>query len=234
MTKRQKEQRNVLSDKRKKYNLSDAISLLQKCPKANFDESIDVSLVLGVDPKKSDQQVRGLVSLPHGTGKKVRVLVFAKGDKVQEAKSAGADYVGSDDLLEKIKGGWTDFDAVITTPDMMREVGKLGKILGPRGLMPTPKAGTVTNQVGKVTQEIKAGQIAFKVDKQGVLNNSVGKVSFPLDHLEENIRSYLRNVSKAKPQTAKGVYFKSLSLSSTMGPGLFIDMNTEINSLPLS
>ncbi len=228
-TKKAKELAHLLPEK-KKYTLEDALSLLQQCPKAKFDESVDLSLVLGVDPKKSDQQVRGVVSLPHGTGKVVRILVFAQGDKAKEAEEAGADFVGSDELVTKIQGGWTDFDAVITTPDMMRHVGKLGKILGPRGLMPTPKAGTVTTNVGKAVSEIKAGQIAFKVDKQGVLNNSVGKVSFSAANLQENILFYLSSVMKAKPATAKGTYLKNLAISSTMGPGFLID----INSLSLS
>lgn len=228
-TKKTKEIEKILEEKQK-YKLADAIALLQKCPTAKFDESVDLSLVLGVDPKKSDQQVRGVVSLPHGTGKKVRVLVFAQGDKAEEAKKAGAEFVGSDEFVEKVKGGWTDFEAVITTPDMMRHVGKLGKILGPRGLMPTPKSGTVTQNVGKAVQDIKAGQIAFKVDKQGVLNNGVGKVSFSQKQLEENIEFYVNSAVKAKPQTAKGVYLKNLVVSSTMGPGFTID----INSLSLS
>ncbi|MEL7432206.1 MAG: 50S ribosomal protein L1 [Chlamydiota bacterium] len=229
-TKKQTQTEKILSEKKEQYTLKDAIGLLQECPKASFDESVDLSVVLGVDPKKSDQQVRGIVSLPHGTGKKVRIVVFAKADKAEEAKQSGADYVGADELLEKVRSGWTDFDAVVTTPDLMREVGKLGKILGPRGLMPTPKAGTVTQNVGKAVKEIKAGQISFKVDKQGVLNNSVGKISFSLENLEENIDFYMSSVMKVKPATAKGVYVKRLVLSSTMGPGLPID----INSLSLS
>lgn len=229
-TKKQTQTEKILSEKKEQYTLKDAIGLLQECPKASFDESVDLSVALGVDPKKSDQQVRGIVSLPHGTGKKVRIVVFAKADKAEEAKQSGADYVGADELLEKVRSGWTDFDAVVTTPDLMREVGKLGKILGPRGLMPTPKAGTVTQNVGKAVKEIKAGQISFKVDKQGVLNNSVGKISFSLENLEENIDFYMSSVMKVKPATAKGVYVKRLVLSSTMGPGLPID----INSLSLS
>ena len=223
-TKRQKKLAQLAIQK-SKYSLEEAIALLKKAPQAKFDESVDISLVLGVDPKKSDQQVRGIVSLPHGTGKKMRVLVFAKGEKVQEATAAGAEYVGSEELAEKVKSGWTDFDAVITTPDMMREVGKLGKILGPRGLMPTPKAGTVTQNVGQAVKDVKAGQIAFKVDKQAVLNNGVGKLSFSESQLLENLLFYLKSALSAKPATAKGVYFKRLAISSTMGPGILIDEN---------
>src|SRR5579872_110173 len=159
------------------YKLDEAIEILKKCPAVKFDQSVEISLKTGVDTRKSDQQVRGTVSLPNGTGKKVRVIVFAKGDKVKEALDAGADYAGTDELLEKVKAGWTDFDAVVSTPDMMREVGKLGKVLGPRGLMPTPKGGTVTADVGKAVTEVKAGKIEFKIDKSGVINNSVGKLS---------------------------------------------------------
>ncbi len=213
-------------DVMKSYTLEEALVVLQECPKAKFDESIELSLKIGIDPKKSDQQVRGTVALPRGTGKTIRVAVIAKGDKVQEAKAAGADEVGSEDLVERIKGGWTDFDALITTPDMMREVGKLGKVLGPRGLMPTPKAGTVTTDVGKAVLELKAGKVEFKVDKSAVINNMVGKVSFERHALLENIQAFLGAVQRAKPSTAKGHYLKSMFLSSTMGPGLRIDMSS--------
>jgi large subunit ribosomal protein L1 len=180
----------------------------------------------GVDPRKSDQQVRGSVSLPNGTGKQVVLIVFARGDKVKEALAAGADFAGNDDLFEKIKGGWLEFSAVVATPDMMRDVGKLGKVLGPRGLMPTPKAGTVTTDVAKAVAEIKAGKIEFKTDKSGVINTLVGKLSFSAEKLLENIRALLTAIQRAKPATAKGNYFKSLALSSTMGPGLKINIHS--------
>lgn len=178
---------------------------------------------LGVDPRRSDQGVRGTVSLPNGTGKSLKILVFAKGDKIKEALDAGADFAGHDELFEKVNGGWTDFDAVIATPEMMREVGKLGKVLGPRGLMPTPKAGTVTTDIAKAVRELKGGKIEFKLDRHGVINNAVGKISFDPDKLLENLLTYFQAVLKAKPPTAKGHYIKSLVLSSTMGPGLKLD-----------
>lgn len=210
-------------DRSKLYNLRDAIAILKKCPPVKFDQSVDISLKMGVDPRKSDQSIRSTVSLPNGTGKQVRILVFAKGDKVQEALNAGASYAGNEDLLEKVGAGWTDFDAVIATPEMMREVGKLGKVLGPRGLMPTPKAGTVTTDITKAVQELQGGKIEFKLDKHGSINSAIGKLSFAEDKLEENIRSYINAVIKAKPATARGQYIRSLALSSTMGPGLKID-----------
>jgi large subunit ribosomal protein L1 len=213
-------------DTTKQYTLDEALHLLQQCPKVKFDESVEISIKMGVDPKKSDQQVRGTVGLPNGTGKSLRVVVIAKGEKMQEAKQAGADEVGHEDLIERIKGGWTDFDALVATPDMMREVGKLGKVLGPRGLMPTPKAGTVTTDVAKAVQELKAGKVEFKVDKSGVINNMLGKVSFDKSSLLENITTFLTAVQRAKPSTAKGQYLKSMFLSTTMGPGLRIDMST--------
>jgi len=215
-----------LTEGKSTFNLGGAIETILKCPEVKFDESIDVSLHLGVDPKKSDQQVRGTVSLPHGTGKKMTVVVLAKGDKITEAKEAGADYAGADELVEKIKGGWTDFNAIIATPDMMREVGKLGKILGPRRLMPTPKAGTVTTDVSSAVKDVKAGKIEFKVDKNGVVNNSIGKRSFAKEKLVDNVQTYLNAIMKAKPSTSKGVYFKNLVLSSTMGPGMKIDVHS--------
>lgn len=208
------------------HTVSEALQLLKECSKVKFDESIDISFKTGVDTKKSDQQIRGTVSLPHGTGKEVKVVVFAKGDKVQEALDAGADYAGSDELLEKVKGGWTEFNAVIATPEMMREVGKLGKVLGPRGLMPTPKAGTVTNDVLTAVKEVKAGKIEFKVDKSGVINNMVGKLSHEPSQLAENIATLAKAIQRAKPATAKGVYIYSVVLTSTMGPGLKLDANT--------
>lgn len=209
----------------KTYSLQEAVELLKKCPPVKFNQTVEVSVKLGVDPRRSDQNVRGTVSLPNGTGKQLRVLVFARGDKVKEALDAGAEYAGHEELIEKINGGWTDFDAVVATPDMMRDVGKLGKVLGPRGLMPTPKAGTVTTDIGKAIQELKGGKIEFKVDKHGVLNNGVGKLTFSDEMLLQNIRSYLTAVQRAKPASAKGVYMKSIVLSSTMGPGLKISLN---------
>lgn len=215
-----------LVDQNKVYSLKEAITLLKKCPKPKFDESVDISLKTGVDPKKSDQQVRGTVSLPHGTGKKIRVVVISKGEHIKLAKDAGADEAGGDELIEKIKEGWVDFDSLIVTPDMMREVGKLGKVLGPRGLMPTPKAGTVTTDVAKAVKEIKAGKVEFKVDKSGVINNMVGKISFDDQSIVENVEALLQAIVRAKPPTAKGIYLKALHLSSTMGPGLKIELSS--------
>ncbi len=228
MTKRSKRFKEIdqLFSPDRMYSLDEAVEVLQKCPPVKFDQSIEVSLKSGIDVKKSDQQVRGTVSLPHGLGKKIRVLVFARGDKVKEAESAGADYAGNDDLVEKVKGGWTDFDAIVATPDMMREVGKLGKILGPRGLMPTPKTGTVTLEVAKAVGELKAGKVEFKNDKSGMINNLVGKLSFDKEKLRENIEAFLSAVGKARPSSAKGNYMQSLVISSSMGPGLKIDLNS--------
>lgn len=206
------------------YNVKEAVDILKKCPPIKFDQSVEVSLKLGVDPRRSDQSVRGTVSLPNGTGKTMKILVFAKGDKVKEALAAGADYAGHEELLEKVNGGWTDFDAVVATPDMMREVGKLGKVLGPRGLMPTPKAGTVTTDIAKAVQELKGGKIEFKLDRHGVINNGVGKLSFDTEKLVQNIQSFLTAILRAKPASAKGHYLRSLVISSTMGPGLKIDL----------
>lgn len=211
-------------DSTKEYTLEEAIDILKKCPGVKFDQSVDISLKMGVDPRRSDQLVRGTVTLPNGTGKTLRILVFAQGEKMREATEAGADYVGNEELFEKVSSGWTDFDAVIATPDMMRDVGKLGKILGPRGLMPTPKAGTVTTDVTKAVGELKGGKIEFKLDRHGVLNNSVGKLSFDGAKVVENIKAFLHAVVKAKPSGAKGQYLRSISLSSTMGPGLKIDL----------
>ncbi len=213
-------------DLNQSYKLEEAVALLQKCLPVKFDQSINAALKIGVDPKKSDQLVRGTVSLPHGTGQKTTIVVIVKGDKAKEALDAGADFVGSDDLLEKIKGGWTGFSALICTPDMMRDLGKLGKILGPRGLMPTPKAGTVTADVAKAVKEVKAGKIEFKVDKTGNVNNAVGKLSFNSAHLVDNLRVYFQAISRSRPASAKGNFFRSLYLSSTMGPGLKIDLQS--------
>jgi large subunit ribosomal protein L1 len=217
---------DAMLDPNKVYKLPEALELLKKCPPLKFDQSVNVALQIGIDPKKSDQQVRGTVSLPHGTGKTTVVVVIAKGDKAKEALAAGADFAGADELLEKIKGGWTDFSALISTPDMMRELGKLGKVLGPRGLMPTPKAGTVTADVAKAVKEVKAGKIEFKVDKTGNVNNAVGKISFSLENLLENLRALLQSISRARPASAKGIFFRSLYLSTTMGPGLKIDLQS--------
>lgn len=210
-------------DANKAYTIKEAVDILKKCPPVKFDQSVEISIRIGVDPRRSDQHVRGTVSLPNGTGKTIKIIVFTKGDKVKEALAAGAEYAGNEELLEKVNGGWTDFDAVIATPDMMREVGKLGKVLGPRGLMPTPKAGTVTTDIVKAIQELQGGKIEFKLDKHGVLANAVGKISFAAEKLVDNIAAYLSAVLKAKPASAKGHYMKSLVLSSTMGPGLKID-----------
>lgn len=232
MSRRSKRFREIdkLIEPGKLHSFKQAIDILQKCPPVKFKQSVEVALVMGVDPRKSDQHVRGTVSLPNGTGKTIRVLVFAKGDKVQEALDAGADFVGNEDLLTKVAGGWTDFDAVVTTPDMMREVGKLGKVLGPRGLMPTPKAGTVTNDLKKAISDLKGGKIEFKIDRHGVINAAVGLLDFSLDNLVENIRAFLAAVLRAKPPTAKGVYMKSLSLSSTMGPGIKVDIRDVVEA----
>ncbi|MCX6988921.1 MAG: 50S ribosomal protein L1 [Chlamydiae bacterium] len=210
----------------KSYTVAEAIEVLKKCPQVKFDQSVEVALKTGIDSSKSDQQVRGTVSLPNGTGKKMILVVFARGEKIKEALDAGADFAGNEELLEKVKGGWVDFSAIISTPDMMREVGKLGKILGPRGLMPTPKAGTVTTEVAKAIAEVKAGKIEFKSDKSAVINNMVGKLSFQKDALMQNISVFLSAIGKSRPATAKGQFVKSISLSSTMGPGLKIDLHS--------
>lgn len=225
MARKSKRIREIASkvDTTKLYALTEAVAILQQCPSVKFDQTVDISIKMGVDPKKSDQQVRGTVSLPNGTGKSQSILVFASGDKVQEALEAGAEFAGSEELFERVKGGWTGFDVVVATPDMMREVGKLGKVLGPRGLMPTPKAGTVTTDVASAVREIKKGKIEFKLDKHGVCNNGVGKLSFSQDALVENMRVLLTALMRAKPASAKGQYIMSIAVSSTMGPGLKID-----------
>jgi len=210
----------------KSYSVAEAIEVLKKCPPVKFDQSVEVALKTGVDSSKSDQQVRGTVSLPNGTGKKIVLVVFARGEKIKEALDAGADFAGNEELLEKVKNGWMDFNAVISTPDMMREVGKLGKVLGPRGLMPTPKGGTVTTDVAKAVSEVKAGKIEFKTDKSAVINNMIGKLSFNSDSLKQNISVYLSAIAKSRPATAKGQFIRSISLSSTMGPGLKIDLSS--------
>ena len=205
------------------YPLEDALPLVQKVKFAKFDETVALSIRLGVDPKHADQMVRGTVVLPHGLGKSKRVLVIASPDKQREATEAGADQVGGEELVEKIAGGWLEFDAVVATPDMMRVVGKLGKVLGPRGLMPNPKTGTVTPNVGQAVKEIKAGKVEFRVDKTGIVHAPVGKVSFPPQNLIDNASALLDSIVKAKPSAAKGKYLRSITVSSTMGPGIRID-----------
>ncbi len=210
--------------KDKQYDLEEAVDFIQKCPEVKFDQTLEVAIKLGVDPKKADQIVRGTVKLPHGTGKTVRVLAIVKGEKIQEALDAGADIAGGDEYVHKIQKGWLEFDVLIVTPDMMREIGKLGKVLGPRGLMPTPKAGTVTTDVPKAIQEVKAGKIEYKVDKNSVINNGLGKLSFTTAKLVENFREFLQAILKSKPASSKGSYIRSISLSSTMGPGCKINL----------
>jgi len=207
----------------KPYALPEAMKLVREVKYAKFDESVDIAMLLGVDPKHADQMVRGTVVLPHGTGKSKRVAVIATGDKGKEALDAGADQVGAEDLVEKIQGGLLDFEALVATPDMMRLVGKLGKLLGPKGLMPNPKAGTVTMEVGKAVKEIKAGKVEFRVDKTSIIHASIGKTSFDQKRLEENAEAFIRAVHRAKPAAAKGKYFRTVSVSSTMGPGIEID-----------
>jgi large subunit ribosomal protein L1 len=206
------------------YTLAEAMPVVKKAAFAKFDETVELAMRLGVDPKHADQMVRGTVVLPHGLGKSKRVIVIASGEKVREGREAGADEVGGDDLVQRIQGGWMDFDAVIATPDMMRSVGRLGKVLGPRGLMPNPKTGTVTMDVVKAVKEVKAGKVEFRVDKTGIIHCPLGKVSFDAEKLVENAQALISSVMKAKPATAKGRYVKSIAVSSTMGPGLRIDV----------
>ena len=213
-------------DKSRRYALGEAVALLKETAFANFDESVDLAVRLGVDPKHADQMVRGAVVLPHGTGKTNRVLVFAKGEKVTEAEAAGADFVGGDDLVAKINEGWLDFDTVIATPDMMGQVGRLGRVLGPRGLMPNPKVGTVTFDVSKAVGEAKAGKVEFRVEKAGIVHAQIGKKSFGEPELAGNVKSLVGALVKAKPPAAKGTYLRSITLTSTMGPGIKIDPGT--------
>ncbi len=210
-------------DRVKAYSLDEALQFIKEHSSVKFDETVEVAVRLGVDPKQADQMVRGTVVLPHGTGKKVRVLVFAAGDKAQEATNAGADFVGSTDLVEKIQGGWLDFDVAVATPDMMKIIGRLGKILGTRGLMPNPKAGTVTQDVERTVKELKAGRIEYRVDRQANVAVPVGKLSFESDKLAENVKTFLDTILKAKPTSAKGTYLKGMAICSTMGVGLKLD-----------
>jgi len=207
----------------KLYKLNEAASVLKDITTTKFDASVDLDVRLGVDPRKANQMVRGVVTLPHGNGKKIRVLVLCSPDKEEEAKAAGADYVGLDEYIEKIKGGWTDVDVIITMPSVMAKIGALGRVLGPRGLMPKPKSGTVTPEVGKAVKEVKMGKIDFKVDKSGIIHSSIGKVSFSSDQIAENAKEFLSMIMKLKPSSAKGTYLKSVFISSTMSPGLKID-----------
>lgn len=216
----------ALVDKDKLYTLSDAANLVKKVNTAKFDASVDLHIQLGVDPKKADQAIRGTAALPHGTGKTKKVLVLTTPDKEDEAKKAGADYVGLDEYVAKVEGGWMDFDVVIATPNVMAKIAKLGKVLGPRNLMPNPKSGTVAIEVGKAIEEVKKGKIAFKVDKFGIVHASVGRISFSPEQINENAATLLQTISKMKPATAKGVYFKGISMASTMSPGILVDYKT--------
>jgi len=210
----------------KEYSLEEAAELLSSFSHPKFDESVELAINLGVDPKHADQIVRGTVALPNGIGKDIKVLVFARDDLAEEAKNAGADFVGADDMVEKVKGGWTDIDVVVAAPDMMAEVGKLGKILGPRGLMPNPKIGTVTKDIAKAVTEVKAGKIEFRVEKNGIIHNIIGKVSFSKEKIIENAKVFVNAILKAKPQATKGVYMKKITMTSTMGPGIKLDKSS--------
>jgi large subunit ribosomal protein L1 len=210
-------------DKDKQYTISEAAGLVKEMTKTKFDASVDIDVRLGVDPRKANQMVRGVVTLPHGTGKEVKVLVLCTPEKEDEAKEAGADYVGLDDYIEKIEKGWTDMDVIITMPPVMAKIGKLGRVLGPRGLMPNPKSGTVTMDIGKAVSDVKMGKIDFKVDKYGIVHTSIGKVSFTAEKISENAREFVNTIIKLKPSSAKGTYIRSIYLSSTMSPGVKID-----------
>jgi large subunit ribosomal protein L1 len=228
MAKLTKNQKAALAkyDSTKSYTLKDASQIVKDITTTKFNSSVDIDIRLGVDPRKADQMVRGVVALPHGTGKDVKVLVLCTPDKEAEAKEAGADYVGLDDYIAKIEGGWTDIDVIITMPTVMAKVGKLGRVLGPRGLMPNPKSGTVTLEVGKAVKEVKSGKIDFKVDKTGIIHASIGKVSFSPDKIQDNAQEMINTIAKLKPSSAKGTYFKSITLSSTMSKGISIDKST--------
>ena len=213
-------------DRMRLYSAGEAVALLKETARTTFDESVELAMNLGVDPKHADQMVRGTVSLPHGTGRTTRVLVFAAGEKAMEAQESGADFVGANDLIEKVRGGWLDFEAVVATPDLMKDVAKLGGILGPRKLMPSPKGGTVTNDVGKTVKELKAGKIEFRVDKQGIINVAIGKASFSAENIEANLRSVVEAVMRARPSASKGLYLQKLTVCTSMGPGIKIDKAT--------
>ncbi|MCS5640241.1 MAG: 50S ribosomal protein L1 [Candidatus Marinimicrobia bacterium] len=213
-------------NREKEYSLEAAAELLVNLSHPKFDESVEIAINLGVDPKHADQIVRGTVALPNGIGKDIKVLVFARDDLAEEARNSGADFVGADDMVEKVKGGWTDIDVVVAAPDMMAEVGKLGKILGPRGLMPNPKIGTVTKDIAKAVTEVKAGKIEFRVEKNGIIHNSIGKVSFSKEKIVENAKVFLGAILKARPQAAKGLYMKKITMTSTMGPGIKLDRSS--------
>ena len=228
MTKREKAARAIF-DEEKPYPVEEALEIVKKLPAAKFDESVDMSLRLGVDPKHADQMVRGAIVLPHGIGKTVRVAVFAKGEKEREAREAGADVVGAEDLVERIQGGWMEFDSTVATPDLMGQVGKLGKVLGPRALMPNPKLGTVTFDVGRAVREVKAGKVEFRVDKAGNVHVPVGKKSFAADQLVANALALLEAIVRAKPSASKGQYLRSITVSSTMGPGIQVDVQRIAN-----
>ncbi|MCZ7556653.1 MAG: 50S ribosomal protein L1 [Bacteroidia bacterium] len=222
LNKRMKEAVSLV-EKHKEYSIAEGIALVKQTSKAKFNESVDIAVRLGVDPKKSDQMIRGTASLPNGIGKEVRVLVIAKAPKDQEARDAGAEHVGFEDYLEKIKEGWAEVDVIIATPDVMGELGKLGKVLGPRGLMPNPKSGTVTLDVGQAVKEVKAGKISFRVDKGGIVHAMIGKTNFDAQQLVENVQAFITTLNRMKPSAAKGVYIKGVTLSSTMGPGVRVD-----------
>ena len=228
LSKRMKSVREKL-ETGKIYDVKEALSLLKGCAKTKFDESVEVAVNLGIDPRKTDQAVRGSTVLPKGTGKSVKVAVFAQGDKAKDAESCGAEYVGMDDLAQKIQGGFMDFDVVIATPDAMPLIGRLGKVLGPRGLMPNPKTGTVTQDIKLAVENAKAGQVRYKTDKNGIIHCAIGKVSFDEAALLDNLNALINDLNKAKPSSAKGIYLKKISLSTTMGPGLIVDQATLTN-----
>ncbi|MCK9482929.1 MAG: 50S ribosomal protein L1 [Candidatus Marinimicrobia bacterium] len=221
------EQNNKKVDRKKEYALREALELLKNCNSVKFDETVEAHINLGVDPRHADQNIRGTVSYPHGTGRKVRVLVLTK-SKVDEAIKAGADFAGLEEYIEKIQGGWADIDIIVATPDVMGQVGKLGKVLGPKGLMPNPKSGTVTNDVAAAVKEVKAGRVEVRVDKTGIIHTIVGKKSFPVENLEENLRTLVATLMRLRPQSAKGIYLQKVTLTTTMGPGVRIDKSTVI------
>ena len=232
MAKRSKKYQAALEkfDANSSYSIEEAVKLAQETSTVNFDASVEVAFRLGIDTRKNDQQIRGAIVLPHGTGKSQRVLVFAKGEKLKEAQEAGADYAGDQEFVEKINGGWFDFDVIVATPDMMGEVGKLGRVLGPKGLMPNPKTGTVTMDVKKAVEEIKAGKVEYRAEKSGIVHAAIGKVSFDTEKLVENFKALHDALIKAKPASSKGTYFKTVAVSSTMGPGIKVDSNEVRNA----